>query len=68
MKKGKLLEVLRIAVMYIILEKEGSMSANELGNLLDVKYIHAYLWRAAPMKYVAPLKVVLTITYFIILL
>ena len=35
MKKGKLLEVVRVAVMHIILEKEGSMSASELGSYLE---------------------------------
>ena len=37
MKKGKLLETLRITVMYVILEKEGSMSASELGRFLGCK-------------------------------
>jgi len=36
MKKGKLLEVLRIAVMYIVLE-EGSMSPTELRSFLGCK-------------------------------
>jgi len=37
MKKGKFLEVLRVAVMCIILEKEGSMSPSELGSFLGCK-------------------------------
>jgi hypothetical protein len=37
MKKGKLLEVLRIAVMCIILEKEGSMNPTELGSFLGCR-------------------------------
>lgn len=37
MKKGKLLEVLRIAVMYTILEKEGTMGAKMLGSILGCK-------------------------------
>ncbi len=37
MKKGKLLEVLRIVMMCIILEKEGSMSPTELGLFLGCK-------------------------------
>ncbi len=37
MKKGKLLEALRIAVMCCILEKEGSISASELGKFLGCK-------------------------------
>ena len=36
MKKGKLLEALRVAVMCIILE-EGSMSLSELGSFLGCK-------------------------------
>ena len=37
MKKGKLLEVLRIAVMCIVLDKKGSMSPCELGSFLGCK-------------------------------
>jgi len=37
MKKGKLLEALRIAVMCIVLEKEGSMSPTELRSFLGCK-------------------------------
>ena len=37
MKKGKFLETLRIAVMCCILEKEGSISASELGKFLGCK-------------------------------
>ena len=37
MKKGKLLETLRIAVMCCILEKEVSISASELGKFLGCK-------------------------------
>ena len=37
MKKGKFLEVLRVAVMCILLGKEGSMSASELGKFLGCK-------------------------------
>jgi hypothetical protein len=36
-KNGKLLEVLRIAVMYTVLEREGNMSASELGKYLGCK-------------------------------
>ena len=36
-KKGKLLETLRIAVMCCMLKKEGSMSASELGRFLGCK-------------------------------
>ena len=37
MKKGKLLEVLRIAMMCIILEKKGTMSPTESGLFLGCK-------------------------------
>jgi hypothetical protein len=37
MKKEKLLEVLRIAIMCIVLENEGSMSPSELGLFLECK-------------------------------
>jgi len=37
MKKGKLLEVLRIAVMCVVLDKKGSMSSSELGSFLGCK-------------------------------
>jgi len=37
MKKGKLLEVLRIAVMCVVLDKKGSMSSTELGSFLGCK-------------------------------
>ena len=37
MKKGKFLEVLRIAVMCIVLDKKGSMSPCELGSFLGCK-------------------------------
>ncbi|KYK35101.1 MAG: hypothetical protein AYK18_13480 [Theionarchaea archaeon DG-70] len=37
MKKGKFLEVLRIAVVCIVLDKKGSMSLTELGSFLGCK-------------------------------
>lgn len=37
MEKGKLLEVLRIAIMCIVLDEKGSMSPSELGSFLGCK-------------------------------
>ena len=48
MKKGKFLEVLRIAVMCCILERENSIGANELGKFLGcnrnmvIEYVRAH--------------------------
>lgn len=37
MKKGKLLEIVRVAIMCAILEKEGNMSPTELRSFLRCK-------------------------------
>ncbi len=48
MKKGRFLEVLRVAMMYVILEKEDGMSASDLGKFLGcgrnmvIEYVRAH--------------------------